>query len=408
MLTAKSCNIGDRMTPEQEKEQEAIKKRMARIKNTILVLSGKGGVGKSTVAVNLSVELASNGMRVGILDVDIHGPSIPGMFGLEGKQLLSNGEAIIPVAFTENLSVISIGFLIEDRKDAVIWRGPMKYNVIKQFISQVEWGDLDYLVVDCPPGTGDEPLSVAQLVGENASALNVTTPQRVAIDDVRKSITFCQKLNMKLLGVVENMSGFVCPHCGKTVDIFESGGGEMLSKEMKVPFLGRVPIDPNIVRACDEGVPYIIAQNNSNATKAFRKIVEGILYAEGESKEIEETKLIKEKNPMKIAIPVAEGKLAMHFGHCERFAIIDVDESGNIVSKEEIKPPLHEPGVLPAWLHEQGATHIIAGGMGSRAQGLFAQNGISVVVGAPVSTPEKIAEAYVKGNLAAGDNICDH
>ena len=173
--------------------REAIKKRMARIKNTILVLSGKGGVGKSTVAVNLSVELASNGMRVGILDVDIHGPSIPGMFGLEGKRLVSSGETIIPVAFTENLSVISIGFLIEDRKDAVIWRGPMKYNIIKQFISQVEWGDLDYLVVDCPPGTGDEPLSVAQLVGESATALVVTTPQRVSIDDVRKSITVLSK-----------------------------------------------------------------------------------------------------------------------------------------------------------------------------------------------------------------------
>jgi len=277
------------MTPEQEKEQETIKKRMTRIKNVILVLSGKGGVGKSTVAVNISVELAKIGMRVGILDVDIHGPSIPGMFGLEGKQLLSSGEAIIPVAFTENLSVMSIGFLVQDKKDAVIWRGPMKHNVIKQFISQVEWGNLDYLIVDCPPGTGDEPLSVAQLVGEAATALAVTTPQRVSIDDVRKSITFCRKLNMKLLGIVENMSGFVCPYCGKTVDIFESGGGEKLGMEMNVPFLGRVPIDPNIVKACDEGVPYIIAQGNSNATKSFHKIIEKIIYAERESKEIEET-----------------------------------------------------------------------------------------------------------------------
>jgi len=237
------------MTTEMEKEQEKINECMAHIKNTILVLSGKGGVGKSTVAVNISVELARQGIKVGVLDVDIHGPSIPSMFGLEGKRLISDGENIIPVEFSDNLSVISVGFLMEDRKDAVIWRGPMKYNIIKQFLSQVNWGDLDYLVVDCPPGTGDEPLSVAQLVGENASALVVTTPQRVSVDDVRKSITFCRELNLKMHGIIENMSGFVCPNCGETFDIFDSGGGETLSKEMDVKFLGRVPIDPGIVGA---------------------------------------------------------------------------------------------------------------------------------------------------------------
>jgi len=396
------------MIPGQENEKEAINKRIAQIKNTILVLSGKGGVGKSTVAVNIAAELAGSGKRVGILDVDIHGPSIPGMFGIEGRRLLSSGKSIIPVEFTENLLVMSIGFLIEDRNDAVIWRGPMKYNIIKQFISDVEWGKLDYLFVDCPPGTGDEPLSVAQLVGENASAIVVTTPQRVSIDDVRRSITFCRKLNVNVLGIVENMSGFVCPNCGTVVDIFHSGGGEMLGKEMDVAFLGRVPIDPDIVGSCDEGKPYILSEMDSSVMEAFHSIVERIVYAVEDSKRNEETVINEEKSQMKIAIPVAGGKLSMHFGHCEKFAIINVNEDGKVISSDELIPPLHEPGVLPAWLHEQGATHIITGGMGSRAQGLFAQHDIRVVTGASALPPEEIAEAYISGTLDVGDNVCDH
>ncbi len=261
----------------QQAQKEAVKERMSRIKSTILILSGKGGVGKSTVAVNVAVELAKRGKRVGILDVDIHGPSIPGMFGLDGKRVLSNGEEIIPAQFTDNLWVMSIAFLVEDKKDAVIWRGPMKYNVIRQFISEVKWGDLDYLIVDSPPGTGDEPLSVAQLTGENTNAIVVTTPQRVAIDDVRKSITFCRKLDLHVLGIVENMSGFVCPHCGETVNIFDTGGGEKLGKEMGIPFLGRVPIDPTIVGSCDSGVPYLLTQEDSPTIRAFRGIVEATI-----------------------------------------------------------------------------------------------------------------------------------
>jgi ATP-binding protein involved in chromosome partitioning len=275
------------MNDEKQKEQETIKKRIDRIRNIILVLSGKGGVGKSTVAVNISAELAKQGQRVGLLDVDIHGPSVPGMFGLDGKQLVSNGDEIIPVEFSENLSLVSVGFLINDRNEAVIWRGPMKYNIIKQFISEVSWGDLDYLVVDCPPGTGDEPLSVAQLIGKRAEALIVTTPQRVSIDDVRKSITFCRKLDIDLIGIVENMSGFVCPHCNNTVDIFDAGGGESLAKEFNVPFLGRVPIDTNIVKACDEGVPFVSAKSNSEISKNITQIVEAILHSNENVTEIE-------------------------------------------------------------------------------------------------------------------------
>ena len=398
----------DKIIQDKEKQQEAINNRLSRIKNTILVLSGKGGVGKSTVAANIAYELAEKGKRVGILDVDIHGPSIPGMFGLDDRRIMSSGEAMIPVEFSENLHVMSVGFLLEDKKDAVIWRGPMKYSVIKQFISDVDWGDLDYLIVDSPPGTGDEPLSIAQIIGNSACAIVVTTPQRVSIDNVRKSITFCRKLDLNVIGIVENMSGFVCPHCGEKADIFDSGGGEILGREMDVPFLGKIPIESNIVGACDEGIPYLNAFKDTHVTKAFQNIVEGILHGENMSNEKEKLKINERNNVMKLAIPVVQGKLSMHFGHCEKFALINVDTNGVINSSEEMTPPAHEPGVLPEWLHELGATHIIAGGMGSRAQSLFAQNGINVVVGAPQGTPEEIAAAYVNGTLIPGDNVCDH
>ena len=267
---------------EQERQKQAVEERMALIKHPILVLSGKGGVGKSTVAVNLAVELAKGEKHVGLLDVDIHGPSIPGMLGLESSKIFSNGNAIIPMEFTANLSIMSIGFLLQDRGDAVIWRGPMKYHAIRQFISEVEWGELDYLIVDSPPGTGDEPLSVSQLMGTKAKAVVVTTPQRVSIDDVRKSIQFCEKLNVEVLGIIENMSGFVYPHCGKTVNIFDSGGGVLLATEKNVPFLGRIPIEQAIVHSCDEGKPYVLTNSNSSTVKAFNEVVRKIkaIYAD--------------------------------------------------------------------------------------------------------------------------------
>jgi len=395
------------MTPEQQKQQEAVKERLRTIGQSILVLSGKGGVGKSTVAVNLAVALAEKGASVGLLDVDIHGPSIPGMCGLAGREVIARGESMIPVAFNENLSVMSVGFLLGGSDDAVIWRGPMKYSVIRQFISEVEWGKLDYLVIDSPPGTGDEPLTVAQLITGNAGAVVVTTPQRVSIDDVRRSITFCRKLNLAVHGIIENMSGFVCPNCGETIDIFDSGGGEALCREMGVPFLGRLPIDRTIVDSCDTGLPFMLAENESPVKSAFREIAKRLITGEeqaaGKQKEIE-----KELTFMKLAIPLVDNKLSMHFGHCEQFAFIEFDENGTMGKRENLAPPAHEPGVLPAWLHEQGATHIIAGGMGSRAQGLFTEKGITFVVGAPVDSPESIAKAYVEGTLTSGDNVCDH
>jgi len=258
-------------------EQEQIRRRVKRIKHRVLVLSGKGGVGKSTVAVNLAMSLALAGKNVGLLDIDIHGPSIPKLLGIEQKNVQAIGQNIIPVEVAENLKVMSIGFLLRGKDDAVIWRGPMKYQMIKQFLMNVEWGDLDFLVIDSPPGTGDEPLSAVQLLENADGAIIVTTPQEVALSDVRKGITFCRNLNLPVLGVLENMSGFVCPKCGQRTDIFKTGGGELMAKQMGVPFLGRVPIDPQIVQLCDSGRPYVSDYSHSQTAKAFKEAIKPLL-----------------------------------------------------------------------------------------------------------------------------------
>jgi len=264
-------------TEEQYQERLQLMKRISRIKHKIVVLSGKGGVGKSTVAVNLAWSLSEKNKQVGLLDIDIHGPSIPTLLNLEGHPMSGSGNSILPVEIGNNLKVMSIGFLLRNRDDAVIWRGPMKYKAISQFLKDVEWGDIDFLIVDSPPGTGDEPMSVVQLIGNADGAVIVTTPQHVAISDVRRCITFCRQLRLPVLGVIENMSGFICPHCGKEVDIFKTGGGEIMAREMSVPFLGRIPIDPNIVISGDSGTPHINAFAESESAKSFRRAIEPIL-----------------------------------------------------------------------------------------------------------------------------------
>ncbi len=261
-------------------EELMLKENLGRIKNKVVVLSGKGGVGKSTVAVNIAQSLASRGLKVGLLDVDIHGPSVPKLMGLEGSRIAASVSGmLLPVETKDGIRVMSIGFMLENADSAVIWRGPLKYGVIKQFLKDVAWGDLDVLVIDSPPGTGDEPLSVCQLIEKPTGAVVVTTPQDVAISDVRKSISFCRQLNMPVLGVVENMSGFVCPHCGKETPIFKNGGGEAMAKEMDVPFLGKIPIDPGITEMSDAGRPFSgnPSQRNTATYRAFELIVQNIM-----------------------------------------------------------------------------------------------------------------------------------
>jgi ATP-binding protein involved in chromosome partitioning len=264
--------------PEEEfRQRQALARRMCQIGYKILVLSGKGGVGKSTVAANLATALSQAGKRVGLLDIDIHGPSIPKMMGVETRQVQGTEEEILPVKVSNNLAVMSLGFLLPTRGEPVIWRGPRKHGVIRQFLQDVAWGPLDYLVVDSPPGTGDEPMSIAQLVGSPAGAIIVTTPQEVAITDVRRCVAFCNEVSVPIVGILENMSGFVCPKCGERIDLFKRGGGMALAKEVGVPCLGQIPIDPEVVITGDAGIPLLRDGPQSPAGKAFSDVVNSIL-----------------------------------------------------------------------------------------------------------------------------------
>ena len=255
---------------------EAIKKNLKDVKNIVMVISGKGGVGKSTVASNLALVLAGKGKKVGLLDIDIHGPNLPKMLGVEKERMQSQHEnRIEPVKISDNLKLVSMAFLLPEEDQAIIWRGPLKMKIIQQFLSDIQWGKIDWLVVDAPPGTGDEPLSMAQLVPAS-SAIIVTTPQEISILDVKKSIDFARKINLKLMGIVENMSGFKCPHCGKEISVFKEGGGEKLAKDKEIPFLGAIPMDPEIVRAADKGMLYVEKFPDSPATKALKEIADKI------------------------------------------------------------------------------------------------------------------------------------
>ncbi len=245
----------------------------------IMVMSGKGGVGKSTVAANLALGLSRMGYKIGLMDVDLHGADIFRMLGISETLKTGKKQGLIPASnLGENLKVMSLDYLMPNRDDAVIWRGPLKMQAIRQFIADVDWGELDYLIIDAPPGTGDEPLTVAQLI-KDGHALIVTTPQEVALADVRKSIMFCRQLKMEIVGLVENMSGFVCPHCQQTVEIFKTGGGERTAQEFGIPFLGRVPLDPRVMLGGDDGTPYLVSQEDALAVKSFSRVLEAVVSA---------------------------------------------------------------------------------------------------------------------------------
>ena len=252
---------------------------LSKIKHKILVMSGKGGVGKSTVATNVALGLAKRGYQVGLVDVDLHGPDICRMLDLKEKLYTEKKEKpklLPPMTYDDNLKVISLEYLMDNRDEAIIWRGPLKIQAIRQFIGDIDWGELDYLVIDAPPGTGDEPLSVAQTI-KDVNALIVTTPQEIALADVRKSISFCRHVKIRILGIVENMSGFICPHCSRPVDIFGSGGGMRTALEFSLRFLGKIPMDPQVVMGGDAGKPYLSSGAGTAATKAFDEVLENIV-----------------------------------------------------------------------------------------------------------------------------------
>ena len=257
----------------QADQDTAVNESLGKIKNKILVMSGKGGVGKTSTSVNLSIALAEKGYNVGIIDVDLHGPDVPRMLGLEGTPQVNENKKLNPISYSETLKAISIESFTPNKDDAIIWRGPLKFSAIKQFIGDIDWGNLDFLIIDAPPGTGDEPLTVAQTISD-AKAIIVTTPQEVALADVRKSINFCKTVKMEIFGLIENMSGFSCPHCGEMIELFGTGGGEKTANQMGVRFLGRIPFDPKMVACGDSGVCYQDSHSDSAVTKAFTDVAE--------------------------------------------------------------------------------------------------------------------------------------
>ena len=263
------------MAAKQKQEDAAIKASLAKIKHKIFVLSGKGGVGKSSVSANLAAKLSKKGYKTGLMDVDVHGPSIAQMLGLTELLEISKDQLLIPKQVNGNLKVVSVQALMQDKDQAIIWRGPAKTGMIKQFISSVDWGELDFLIIDAPPGTGDEPLTVVQAIPE-ALGVVVTTPQEVALADIRKSISFCKTVHLKTLGIVENMAGFKCPHCNEPIDLFSSGGGERTAKSSGLEFLGSLPFDTQVVASGDNGIPMMFQDKETEFTKAFDAIVENI------------------------------------------------------------------------------------------------------------------------------------
>ena len=275
---SKESNEADDPKKRVYDEEKRLKARMNKIKHKIAVISGKGGVGKSTVAVNLATAFAVHGYvgSVGILDVDIHGPCVPKMLGLSGRQLQVGPPGMFPVVGPLEIKVVSMAFLIQNNEMPVIWRGPLKMSAIRQFLSDVMWGPLDFLFIDVPPGTGDEPLSVMQLLPEMDGVVIVTIPSEVSQIVVKKAVNFARQLNIPIIGIIENMSGFICPKCGEKIEIFKLGGGKKIAEDMKVPFLGSIPIDPKICEDSDRGMPFVVAHMNSPATKAFMGIVKKI------------------------------------------------------------------------------------------------------------------------------------
>jgi ATP-binding protein involved in chromosome partitioning len=379
-----SCSVAQEQ--EKSEEEKALCRTLAQIRHKILVMSGKGGVGKSSVAVSLALALARQGHKVGLMDVDIHGPNVLRMLGLKDPFDLASAQFQMPPELYHNFKVISIEAVMKDREIAVIWRGPLKHQLIRQFLTEVQWGFLDYLVIDAPPGTGDEPLSVAQTIPE-AKALIVTTPQEISLADVRKSINFCQKINLGILGLVENMSGYQCPHCGKDLPLFRQGGGERTAQAFNIPFLGALPFDPQVVEAADQGRLVDLSKEENVFFAALRPLVNYLVKVLPPLPE-------REPGELRIAVPLDNDRVAPAPTKAAQFALFTVKD-GSIANKEVIPRPDLDPVNFPVWLENLGVSHL-AGDLNAAATGLLKRKGIEVITPAPDQTPEQVVEAFVK------------
>lgn len=273
-----SCSVKQPGNPQDQQQQmkQALAQRLCTVQHKIVVMSGKGGVGKSTTAVNLALALAGQGKRVGLLDIDLHGPSVPTMLGLQQQRPNVDDEGIQPLTVA-GLKVMSIGLILPDEGAPTIMRGPMKHGAIQQLLADVAWGELDYLLLDCPPGTGDEPLSAVQLLGKNSAAVVVTTPQDVALVDVEKSLSFCRQLRLPVIGLVENMSGFVCPHCGEESALFKQGGAHKLAEKTGVTVLAQIPFEPQVVAAGDSGQPHLLSHPEAAGSQALMQVAQAVI-----------------------------------------------------------------------------------------------------------------------------------
>ncbi|MDD3504403.1 MAG: iron-sulfur cluster carrier protein MrpORP [Eubacteriales bacterium] len=391
------------------------------IKRTVAVLSGKGGVGKSLITALLAVYMQRTGKyRVGVMDADITGPSIPKLFGADDFRPKATDQGMFPVRTHSDIQLMSINLLLESPDAPVLWRGPLLGNVIKQFWNEVIWGDLDFMFLDMPPGTGDVPLTVFQSLPLDGIII-VASPQELVSMIVKKAINMAQMMSIPIIGLIENMSHTVCPHCGKEIALFGESHTEDVAKQFNIPFLGKMPIDPDLARLSDEGhIERIHKYYLNDALAALEKmpVHGGISYAERECAELEQKESIRneennneqkenmnsEDKIMRIAVAAEAGVVSQHFGHCEGFTIVDVQDN-KPVKEEFLANPGHKPGLLPKLLHEKKVNVVIAGGMGGGAIELFNENCIDVITGAEGEVAAVI-DQYLAGDLVSSGSVC--
>ena len=397
---------------EREQRKQRITRNLARIKHKVIVLSGKGGVGKTTIAVNLAAAAAKQGLEVGLLDVDLHGPNAALMAGV-ADNATAVVEGVIRPAPASGMQVLSLAGLLPSDESAVIWRGPMKHGVIEQFLGDSAFGDLDLLVVDSPPGTGDEPLSVAQSIPEADGAIIVTSPQDVALMDAKRCVVFAKQVNLPVLGLLENFNGLRCPHCNEMIELYGPSRTEEVARQLEVPFLGSIPISPDGPQAGDRGKPLVLSHPEDPAAEALITLARTVMESIGEGQASEQEKGDEMEGILKIAVACEtdgglEGEVSAHFGRCPYYTVVRAKD-GKILDHEVVENPHyneHQPGLMPRFIKGLGADVILSGGMGPRAVQMFESFGIDVATGA-VGVAGKVLEAYLSGELT-GTVPCTH
>ena len=392
--SCKGCELLPGEPDEGQTEDYQIRWTLDQIRYKLLVMSGKGGVGKTSVAVALALLLARRGFAVGLIDADLHGPDVYRMLGVGEPLDLVHGQYHLPADVPRNLKLVSVEAMMKNRDAAVIWRGPIKHKIIRQFLTEIQWGHLDFLVIDAPPGTGDEPLTVARTIPE-VQAVIVTTPQEISLADVRKAIQFCQKVDLQILGVVENMGHVRCPDCGTAIPLFTSGQGSRQLAALGLPVLGAVPFDPEVVAAADEGRLAALGASQSPFFQAMEAVATSIIEALQQVAPASQQPL-REPGTTIFAAPVVDGNLAPQCNQSQRFLLVTVRDK-QIVAQVQVMPPDFKPGLLPHWLERQGVTHLIAAGLPENARKLLQRKGLEVITAEAGTPVEGLVQELIKG-----------